>query len=76
MRKGRTLILGGLLDAVGAIVAAPSGESRREALNRLQGCLRRRGGLAAFAGAPCAHEERGAAGGSSPAPGDAGPEGS
>jgi len=77
MRKGRTLFLGGLVSAVAGLVAAPrAGESRRAAIDRLRGSLRRRGGLSAFAGAPCAEEDRTATGGSSPAAGDAGPEGS
>lgn len=74
MGQGRTRSLGSLVDAVAALVAPRDGESRREALTRLGAGLRRRGGVSAFAGTPCAHD-RGAAGVPPSATGDAGPEG-
>lgn len=77
MRKGRTLFFGGLTGAVIGLVMAPrTGESRREALVRLQATVRRRGGLSAFAGTPCSGEDAATAAGPSPRSGDGGGEGS
>ena len=74
---GRTLIPGGLAAAVAGLIAAPrAGGSRREAFSRLQGSVRRRGGLSAFAGAPCAHEVRTTPEGPPSAAGTTGTEGS
>ena len=61
MRKGRTMMLGGMLSALAGVLVAPrAGESRRAALTRLQGWVRRRGGVGAFAGTPCSREAAGA----------------
>ncbi len=56
MRKGRTLLYGGVLGAALGVMLAPRrGESRRLALTRLRLSLgRASGSLDAFAGTPCA----------------------
>ncbi len=57
MRKGRTAVIGGVLSALASTIVAPrGGESRRAALTRLKGWVRRRGGVDAFAGTPCSRE--------------------
>ena len=55
MRKGRTLLYGGVVGAALGVVLAPRlGESRRTALTRLRLAMRTgRGSLAGFAGTPC-----------------------
>ncbi len=55
MRKGRTLLYGGVLGAALGVMLAPHrGESRRVALTRLRlSLIRGRGSLDAFAGTPC-----------------------
>jgi len=75
MSQGRTRSLGGLADALAALAAPRDGASRREALARLRGSLRRRGGVSAFAGTPCS-DDKPAAGTTPPAAGEAGQEGS
>lgn len=55
MRKGRTLMYGGVAGAaLGVLLAPRSGESRRAALRRLRLALGSgRDSLDAFAGTPC-----------------------
>ena len=60
MGKARSAVLGGVIGAAVGVVLAPRlGESRREALGRLRLAARPgRGAVRAFAGTPCAAEDR------------------
>jgi hypothetical protein len=60
MGKARSAVLGGVIGAaVGVVLAPRRGESRREALGRLRLAARPgRGSVGAFAGTPCAAEDR------------------
>ncbi len=54
------MMVGGVLSALAGVLVTPrAGESRRAALTRLEGRLRRRGGVDAFAETPCSQEEAG-----------------
>jgi hypothetical protein len=62
MGKARNVVVGGVIGAAVGVVLAPRlGESRREALARLRLAARPgRGAVRAFAGTPCADEDRAA----------------
>jgi hypothetical protein len=64
MGKARSVVVGGVIGAAVGVVLAPRlGESRREALARLRLAARPgRGAVRAFAGTPCAMEDRAATG--------------